>query len=218
MFLNKKGDILTVTENGCTSYDYLDIVVTNSPTACGGGMPLDVTVVDERQREVLVAWQMESYMPNYEYQVEYARDGENFHQIATVTQPTRVEGDMQYFEYMDIAPKEGRNYYRVLLTQVDNGEEQYSDIGEVVLYADSRLAMVYPNPVTNNLTIELFEALGSDVQLEVISSTGKILNTMNVAGGVETVSLDFNDKPAGTYFIRLRFGKSDVKTLKVLKF
>ena len=209
---------LTVTEDGCTSYDYLDIVVTNSPTACGGGLPLDVTVVNESEREVMVAWQMESYMPTYEYQVEYSRDGENFHTIATVTEPARVEGDMQYFEYMDIAPKQGRNYYRVLLTQVDNGEEQYSEIGEAVLYADSKLAMVYPNPVTNDLTIELFEALNSDVQLELISSTGKVLSKMNIAEGVETVSLDFNDKPAGTYFIRLRFGKSDVKTLKVLKF
>lgn len=209
---------LTVTEDGCTSHDFLDLVVTNSPTACGGGMPIAVTVVDQEAQEVMVAWQMESYMPNYEYQVEYSRDGVSFQKVATVTDPVRTEGDMQYFEYTDIAPKKGRSYYRVLLTEISSGDQLYSNTEEVVLFADSKLAMVYPNPVTNNLTVELFEALDSDVQLELISATGRVLRTMDVDQGVEQISLDFAQQPAGTYFIRLRFGKSDVKTLKVLKF
>lgn len=209
---------LFVTENDCTSADFLNVTVTNDPVFCGDGLVVDATIMDEENRDVMLSWEMTAYAPDYEYEVEYSRDGDSFEKIGDVTEEDLEEGGVLYFSYSTIAPKSGHNYYRVNVINPDTGEEFLSQVARVTFTEVSNLATVYPNPVTNELTVELFDTYNEDVTIQLISSTGMMLRNIEVEQNTDAYIMNFQDLPAGTYFLRLKYGKSDVKTIKVLKY
>lgn len=208
---------LSVTENGCTSTDFHHITVTNDPVLCGQGMVIDASSMNDATREVMVSWQMTTFTPDYVYEVLYSRDGNNFEALGTAI-PDHVSGNVQYFQYYTVAPKTGHNYYQVHVVNPTDGTELYSDIARVTFAELSNLATVYPNPVTDELVVELYDTYNEEVTIQLITSTGMMLQSVNVEQGVDSQILDFHNLPAGTYFLRLRYGKTDVKTIKVLKY
>ena len=163
-----------------------------------------------------VNWEMPSYVPLMDYHVEHSADGENFERISMVNEPTHTLNGINYFEYQGIAPKKGRNFYRI---QVEDaaGNTVYSNIEEVIIFTDSRLAMLYPNPVEDMVTLEIFETFDEDVTLQLFNASGQLLETIEVDAGASTQQLTMSRYPAGAYFLRLRFGQTNVKTMKLIK-
>ena len=208
---------LWVTENGCTSYDVKEVVVSSDPVHCGGSFLIDATVTSEAAREVKISWDMDASFPNYSYDIERSLDGENFEFIKHIEYPMFEMNGIYHFEHEDTAPKMGRTYYRVKVTD-GFGDILYSEPDDVIFYNQSSLSMVYPNPVTNELIVELYDDLGSDdIQLELMTVHGKILRVISVPQGADVQKISFADYPTGTYFLRFRYGSSDVRTVKVLK-
>ena len=207
---------LMVTENGCTSTDVLTVVVTNSPTACPNVMGIDVNVTDEENRMILVSWEILPDGLPVAFEVERSADGEHFGKIADVNTPSGVSGQYRLYSYLDQAPKMGRNYYRVRIRD-SFGNTAYSGIGSAVLYGASRLTALYPNPVTDQLTVELFETFGEPVGIQLITVSGIVLQNFEAPADAERMEIDFSPYPAGAYLLRLRFGETQVKTLKVVK-
>lgn len=201
---------LTVSLGGCTS----SIIKKVSVIRTCAGLELDADAVSES--EVLVKWSVPEDGQYYYFSVEHSADGENFNEIGRVGSPMRVVDDIRYYEYMDKEPKTGLNYYRV--KAVDNDQrETVSEVAEAIIYADSKLMHFYPNPVNDRMTLEIFESFNDDVQLQLINTSGIVVQTVEVPEGVERQEIDFSNLPAGTYFIKVRYGRVDVKVLKVLK-
>lgn len=201
---------LTVSAGGCTSTTRKRISVLRT---CSG-LALNADAVSES--EVLVKWSVPEDGQYYFFSVEHSADGENFNEIARVGSPVRVEDRIRYYEYMDKEPKTGRNYYRV--RAVDNDQrETVSEVADAIIYADSKLMHFYPNPVSDRMTLEIFESFNDDVQLQVINTSGITVQTIEVPEGADRQEIDFSNLPAGTYFVKVRYGKVDVKVLKVLK-
>ncbi|GJM32429.1 MAG: hypothetical protein DHS20C18_14300 [Saprospiraceae bacterium] len=209
--------LLEVTEDDCTAFDRATIHITNSPVECGTGLVIDAEVEDQAAKRIRVNWSLEENNGNIVYQVERSSDGENFQQVGAITEPTSVQNGIQYFEYFDIAAKKGRSYYRVKAVE-NNGNSLLSDVVDAVIYGDSELSMVYPNPANDMITIEFFDTFGEEVTLEVISVSGKRLTTLHLPADVERQQIDLSAFPTGAYFIRMKYGKSDVKTVRVLKY
>lgn len=65
-------------------------------------------------------------------------------------------------------------------------------------------ALVYPNPVMNNLTVE-FETINYDTQIEVYSVNGQLMyvDKDNRSFGFNKVSIDMSDYPTGMYMVRI---------------
>ncbi|MEO0874159.1 MAG: T9SS type A sorting domain-containing protein, partial [Bacteroidota bacterium] len=134
-----------------------------------------------------------------------------------VTDPVNALNGIHYFEFYSEAPKRGLNYYRVQVED-DQSNTAYSNIEEVVLYNDSKIAMLYPNPVEDVLTLELFDTFDEqDVTLEIFSVSGKQMATLEVDAEQRRMQLDFNAYPAGVYLVRLRLGETNIRTMKVVK-
>jgi hypothetical protein len=205
---------LTVTQNGCTATGFKQITVTNSPIYCGTGLVIHTDVTPAR--EVMVEWELPEQEPNHLYVVERSADGIDFSLLAEVTQAYRIEGGFKQYRFMDQNPKLGRNYYRVKYVPAF-GASGYSNMEEVLLFGDSRLVHLYPNPVSGTATLEIFETFNGDVGLEIISADGKRLNRMVIPRDATRYSLDFSAYPAGVYFLRLRYGDVELKRLKVVK-
>ncbi len=201
---------LVVTQGNCTSTvrKYLSVI-----SLCGG-LQIDANAVTEEA--IMINWRVPQDGQNYVFDVQRSKDGAIFESIARVATPHLIADGIRHYEYMDATPKKGYNYYRV--QALDNsGKTTTSDIAEVVLYADSKLMHFYPNPVTDQLTIEIFDSMNDDVQLQVINPSGVVMQTVLVPKDAERQDLDFSALPSGTYFIKVRYGRIDVKVLKVLK-
>lgn len=166
----------------------------------------------------MVSWEMNVNVPgNLQYHIEHSADGENFSRVATVADPADTRNGIHYFEYYAQAPKRGLNYYRVQVEDIWNNTV-YSNTEEVVLYNESQIAMLYPNPVEDALTVEIFETFDEeDVQLDIFSVSGKQVGSIPVAVGASRVQVDFATYPAGVYLVRLRLGETNIRTMKVVK-
>ncbi len=207
---------LTVTENGCTSTDISVVVVTNSPTACPDVMGIDVAVTDQEARTIQVSWEVRADGLPLDFTVQHAADGVNFRDIGLVNTPSAISGGNRKYNFEHQSSKMGRNYYRVRIRD-GFGHTALSETGSAILYSDSKLAVVYPNPVKDKMILELFETFDEPVQVELIGINGIVLQKQTAGKDVEWMELDLSPYPSGAYVIRLKFGKTHVKTLRVVK-
>ncbi|MDX1941740.1 MAG: SdrD B-like domain-containing protein, partial [Saprospiraceae bacterium] len=201
---------LTVIKGNCASTAVKRVVSTST---CSG-LTIDANAINNQ--DVIINWAVAQDGIDYEFEVERSKDNVHFEQIATVNTPHHLVSNMRHYEYMDESPKKGWNYYRVI-TKDFSGSPLLSDIASVALYADSKLVHLYPNPVTDHLTLEILDAMNDDVQLQIVNTNGIVMQTVDVPKDVQRQELDFSRMPSGTYFIKVRYGKIDVKVLKVLK-
>lgn len=201
---------LTVSQGGCTSSAVRRLTVLST---CGG-LTIDANAVNNEA--VNINWNLPEDGLDYTFAVEHSKDGELFAPIAEVHAPAYAAGGLRHYTYMDDAPKKGYNYYRIRTVDAI-GREAQSNVASVVLYAGSELMHFFPNPVQDQLTVEIFDAMNDEVTLQVVNINGTILQTVQVPRNADRQQLDFSNLPAGTYFIKVRYGRIDVKVLKVLK-
>lgn len=208
---------LQVIENGCTSTDIETVTGTASPIYCAGLLPIDVQVADNTEGEVNVSWMMEDQFEDYTFEVQHSTDKQNFEAIGYEDTPAVLLGAMDYFEHLHLEAKRGYNYYRLLIT-APNGDTFFSEVDKAILYNDSKVAMLYPNPVSSTATLELFETFGQDMTIEITAANGARMQTLQVGADTEQVQLDCSNWAPGTYLLRLSSGgNADVKVLKLLK-
>lgn len=73
----------------------------------------------------------------------------------------------------------------------------------------------YPNPVIDRLMVDV---AGLNIKnVEIISSAGILINQVMVMPQDEKIEIDFADKPAGLYLIRLNNTRNSVSTFKIIK-
>jgi beta-glucanase (GH16 family) len=77
--------------------------------------------------------------------------------------------------------------------------------------------IVYPNPFTDNLTIDLNKDLNSTVQIDFLDITGKLIRSISATSSKGLLKLtNLTTVPKGIYFINI-LGKDFSKTVKLLK-
>ncbi len=202
---------------GCPVFKSIKIFVLNNPVFCGSNLEIDLTVQNEK--EVSIEWSMADDGTNYEFEVERSADGFNFEPIARVTDPKEIANNYKHYEYMDAEAKRGRNYYRVKIFEQSLDQLAFtSEIKEIIVYGDSKLLLVYPNPVINDLKIEVFETLGDPVEVQLFTINGVLLQTHELEPETQGIQLNMENYPKGTYFLKVQFGKTLVKRYKLVRY
>ena len=77
----------------------------------------------------------------------------------------------------------------------------------------------YPNPTTDNTTLTFNLAETSNVTVNVYSITGvmvKSISQKNMSAGAQTLTIDGDDLPRGTYIVKFNAGKQN-ETVKFIK-
>jgi hypothetical protein len=100
----------------------------------------------------------------------------------------------------------------------DIGAYEYS-VTSSVDNKNECLVKIYPNPFTDNLTIEFSMINKEDVEVSLLDATGKsvkVITNRQFQQVKNTTSLDMTDLPAGLYFIQLKTNNS-LTTQKLLK-
>lgn len=143
------------------------------------------------------------------YTIEYSKNGENWSDLATVpagSAPVGAAADYQY-QYRPTSHDIGEFYFRIRRTDAA-GNISYSIVKMINLQqADQQPGMhIYPNPVKGRVNIQFDEAQTGRFALELISTTGQVVQTQQVQiAGSRLAGLDLPAQPArGIYFLRAR--------------
>lgn len=116
------------------------------------------------------------------YTLSRSTDGIKFNAIYTTGADQRSE-----YEYVDMMPNAGRNYYRLTITDHD-GRRVYSQVVSVVFAQAENQVMVMPNPASNEIMVrangfescEIFDMRGTPV----LQSSDAKMNIQSLAPGI----------------------------------
>lgn len=164
--------------------------------------------------EALLSWGTAKEQVNKGFEIERSADGEHWSRIGFVASRA-VNGNSASrldYTFTDKAPLEGKNFYRLKQIGLD-GKDNYSQVSMVV-FEGTKGIRVYPNPVSNRLTVD---GLSAACNIRVVNSTGQVLKTYKVPAGTQKQEINMNDLASGLYFIHLVNEQGNISTFKVMK-
>ncbi|MBT9392654.1 T9SS type A sorting domain-containing protein [Hymenobacter sp. NST-14] len=175
--------------------------------------PLPVTLVAFTARvkgsQVALNWNTAAELNNKHFEVQRSQDGKSFETILTTPGKGTTNSASSYSE-VDRRPLSGVSYYR--LKQVDlDGTFAYSGIETVNFLSNGELVM-YPNPVEEQLTIQVAGST-EGLQVRITDLTGRVISTQALTADGK---LNMADLKAGTYLVTVGRGDTSV-TRRIVK-
>ena len=172
----------------------------------GGALPVQFTSVKaiQKNKDILVKWDIAEESGIREYGVEQSVDGINFSKVGGVT--SKGNSAVESYEWLDINPVAGNNYYRIRAAEIA-GNYFLSKMVVVKMEANIPEVRVFPSPVKNS-QINLYINSGEKGQYTVILSgpTGQqiIKQVIDHPGGSLSRIISLNKKLAGgIYHLRV---------------
>lgn len=148
--------------------------------------------------------------------LERSNNGRDFtaiHQEAVTAERCREQ-----FNYVDAAPKPGKNYYRVK-TVTETGKITYSSI-LLLLNQETGLQLmsISPNPVTGgSFKLNATTAKATTIQVVISDASGKALRMQNsrLVAGFNSIEVIAAGLPAGVYYVHgvTEMGKTAVQKM-----
>ncbi|RZK46531.1 MAG: T9SS type A sorting domain-containing protein [Pedobacter sp.] len=140
--------------------------------------------------------------------IERSADGQQFEPIGQLPAAGNSQQQRNY-TFSDEHPGEGKNYYRLKMMDMDN-RFKYSDI-QVVSFRKEKSAVltVYPNPVTDKISLNMAPA-GNQLWLQVVNYQGQ--KVWGSQGSISALNIALNGQlkqlAPGIYFIHLQDGST----------
>ncbi|OJV55250.1 MAG: hypothetical protein BGO31_20140 [Bacteroidetes bacterium 43-16] len=160
-------------------------------------LPLGLLSFDLKRNgnTVYLNWKTSSNATIVDYQIERSADGILFSRLGN-----RTVNDSGNYEFTDLSPLTGDNFYRLAITSKD-GNVTYSEVKRSFMPTPEKANnLLYPNPTTGMLFANVPEAAVWNLQLTDIS--GRMVFTSKFSA--QTNSLSIASLPNSIYFYRLR--------------
>ncbi|MBK6936811.1 MAG: T9SS type A sorting domain-containing protein [Chitinophagaceae bacterium] len=155
--------------------------------------------------QTLLDWSTANEINSSYFEIERSSDGIRFLGIGKV----KAKGNaamQQDYQFADLFPAAGRNYYRLKQADID-GHSEYSYV--VFVQNDSKqmgLITVFPNPVNSgSLKINLLVSLSDTYGIKIYDATGKLVITKSAycLAGKNEIELNVSKLTRGTYSLRI---------------
>ncbi len=143
------------------------------------------------------------------YEVQYSNDGSTFKTIAT----RPANGSNRKYSYQDNTPAQGKIYYRLKMVDI-NGSFDYSKTIALNLNCNRSEIVVYPNPVTDILNINVTNAQDNETEASLFDHAGKLVHHMKLVSGTNTVDMTRFSK--GLYLLTLK-NSDEIKNIKIVR-
>lgn len=209
-----------VTENGCTIESRKTFNVTTSPAYCtsGDGL-LTLNGLMDENHQVNLRWRMREDFLDYTFRIEHAQDGERWTPMQETSRYMAQDNGFNYYEYRGKAPNYGLNFYRVIGKDGFGNTFQSNVISFAARMESSGMAHLYPNPATDQLTLDLLRDLpdGTAPQIEILQPNGRLVRSWNLKPGQKQEHMDCSELPAGVYFLRIKTAEMPQEILKFIK-
>ena len=151
--------------------------------------------------------------------VEQSIDGINFEQFITI-QPKTGNANGAAYSTTDLQPPAAITYYRLKLVDKDD-HFTYSIILKFNQgITDISITLFYPNPVTDQLHLQIQSAKHQVIQFLLYDITGKQLRSISLTlnEGINFTTIPFTGLASGTYIIHYKNGSGTYSGhLKVVK-
>lgn len=206
---------LTVTANGCTSTAIHQISITNSPSYCGNAIIIDAGSMGPTS--VMVDWLYPMALSHdANFTVEWSWNGSPFEAIGGPEELTELSGYMHY-KTMHREAKRGMNQYRVRFDGADQSVA-WSNTVDVMVTGNYHFALVWPNPFTEELNVEILDRYtASQVSCELFSTDGRKVMQMIIPEDKLTLNIPTVGLVQGVYFLVIKFDGKVQRAESVLK-
>ncbi len=180
---------------------------------CPGVLPVNLSSFtgDIKNCVVDLNWvaQLQSNFKNYE--VQTSADGLHFQTVSIISGKT--QGVDQQFSYQDLNPKQGGNFYRLKMIDID-GKIAYSKIVSLNSTCNKNVVSTYPNPVHGILTVNIPDSPNGLTIARLYNSSGKLVYSGTLQNGIN--SIDMSKYSRGVYLLNLK-NSSETQNIKVVK-
>jgi Metallo-peptidase family M12B Reprolysin-like/Secretion system C-terminal sorting domain len=181
--------------------------ISNSNFTISSILPVELVDLSAKlvQKTTHLAWQTGSELNSLGFEVERSNDdGKTYKKVGVV----KANGRAATYDFVDIAPREGVNYYR--LKSIDNDQTfAYSKVVSVQLGNINSAIKIYPTITNGVLTIE-----NKGVSVDKVLVFNYIGQLVLLAQPTNSVNL--SHLPSGVYLVQVQSGQESVIE-KVLK-
>jgi len=159
-----------------------------------------------QNNNTLLKWRTANEVNVSRFQVERSTDGTRFNEIGAVSaNGNNIAGSVFDYSFTDI---EAGNlpslilYYRLRIVDID-GSFKYSNIVSVSLGAITGKLSVSPNPVINQLKVNISSPTDGRIQWKLFDNTGRVVlqNAELVRKGDNTFTIMMNKLSKGSYYL-----------------
>jgi hypothetical protein len=156
---------------------------------------------------ISLKWLATNDQSDITYEIQYSKDGEHWTDAGAVPAGSAPAGTVAQFQYQyhPAATDVGEIYFRIERRD-GQGNISYSTVQVIDLQqADRRPGIqIYPNPVSNRITVQFDEPQSGVYNLELISTTGQVVQQKQVnLQGNSLAAMELSGHPAkGIYFLR----------------
>lgn len=147
----------------------------------------------------VLSWTTATELNNDYFTIERSLDGKNYEEIGTVNGAGQSSTLLDY-EYTDAQPYLGTNYYRLKQTDY-NGAFDYSNVISIKVNGNFEMGYPYPNPVVNNVSMNILSANSGITYLRIFDMTGREMYAEKIAvnEGMQTFAIDMTNFASGMY-------------------
>ena len=155
----------------------------------------------EKNKSIVdIKWITSSEINNDYFTVERSKDAINFSTLVIVSGSGNSNSEKNYTA-KDNSPYNGISYYRLKQTDFD-GKFEYFNIVAVDFISDEYEVSLYPNPIANELTIEI-HGTKELVHFEIINSLGVVVSQGNLS---QKTTIQTSSFAAGVYMVKIANG------------
>jgi len=206
---------LTVTRNGCSASTSVTINVVNCPGTSSKVAIINFDATPINNQTVDLKWETKAPILDNIFVIERSKDGLSFNKIATLNASDFANSGNYSFE--DKTPSIGYNYYRIKHVNF-NGELAYSKKDNAnILAASLKEVVVYPNPFTDRVNIELTRVTAAGAKIDVVNAYGQVVISDIIGGGQTRKEIDLSGLGSGFYIIKVDFDGQRTEVHKVTR-
>jgi hypothetical protein len=183
-------------------------------SGCVVPMPISLLSFDVNKKgeNVLLEWVTLSETNNDYFTIEKSTDGFNFKEIGVVKGSGNSNKKM-YYNFTDVNPKIGINYYRLKQTDFD-GKFEYFQTAAINI--KNMEISIFPNPTLGSVNINIGDSDGGNIMISVYSMTSNFTYTKEIVGRkniIEEISLP----NIGLYLIEVKTDNQIIRE-KVIRY
>jgi PQQ-dependent dehydrogenase (s-GDH family) len=165
---------------------------------------------------VLLKWKTENEVNTSHFMVERSIDGYRFNDIGTISANGNNNGSSFIYSFTDADAGNQQSlllYYRLKLVDI-NGSFKYSNVITISLADITGKLTVSPNPVVNELKVNILAPADGRIQWKLIDNTSRVIlqNSEHVKkGNGNSFIINMNKLSRGSYYLNVSGAGIDQK-------